>query len=113
MAKPKAPDLADWAIRSADPAPSAAFPVVRATDLQFHAGWAVLTDTTGKPLFAAPPSARLTIRRLEPGEPADPPAPPAFPPSVPDLEAPPAASVPEPVPATSPPPRRSGARKTR
>jgi hypothetical protein len=126
MAKPKVPDLADWAIRSADPAPSAAFPVVRvvrATDLQFHGGWAVLTDTTGKALFAAPPSARLTIRRLEPGEPAELPAPlqlpPAFPPPVPDLEAPPVAPDPGPPLTEMPPPaappaaRRSGARKPR
>jgi hypothetical protein len=64
MPKQRPPALADWhvAIVNGDTR------TVRATSLHIRDGAAVLSDTYGHPLFAAPLGAVLCVRRLEPGE---------------------------------------------
>lgn len=97
MPKNRVPDLADWQIRHSET--SIVHAVVRATSIEFHGGWAVLTDTSGQPLHSVSPSSRLTIRRLEPGDPR---------------EVPPVPFEPAPEPAPEPPlPRRTPGKKTR
>jgi hypothetical protein len=106
MAKTKTPDLAGWLIRSADPA-AAVHVVVRASALRFREGWAVLEDAAGNPLFAAPHSGRLIIRRLEPGETAGPPPAPPSGPAVPGAQEPGSSAGSVPLPRRAPRKTRS------
>jgi hypothetical protein len=91
----KEPPLADWTVAFTGATPPFTL-TVRATFLDRDGGDYVLRDTYGHPLFAAPKNQVVYVRRAAPGEKAARPSG-EYPPSVPGLEAPPAAPDPGPA----------------